>query len=55
MINRKATIILSIIGLTKRSFKCLRANMKFELNLSDHATIADIKNATAADTLILEN
>ena len=45
MLNGKATIILLKTGLIY-----LRENMKVELDLSNYATKADLKEATNVDT-----
>ena len=60
MLNGKATIVLLIVGLIKKAAKMseyfpkpksLGANVKVELDLSNYATKADLKNATGVDTL----
>ena len=59
MLNGKYTIIFLILGLIKKTVqmseyfpkpKSLEANVKVELDLSNYAIKADLKNATRVDT-----
>ena len=59
MLSGKDTIIHLIAGQTKKTIlisehflkpKSLEANVKVELDISNYATKADLKNATGADT-----
>ena len=59
MLNGKATIVLLTIGLVKKTSinewifsksKPLRRKVKVELDLSNYATKADLKNSTGAET-----
>ena len=59
MLNGKATIVLLTVGVIKKNSinewtflepKYLRWRVKVELEFSNYATKADLKNATGADT-----
>ena len=59
MLNLKATIVLLIVGLIKKTIqiseyfpksKSLGGRVKVELDLSNYTTKADFKNATGVDT-----
>ena len=59
MLNRKAAIVFSIVGLIKKTninewiifkTKILWRKVKVELDLSNYATKTDLKNLTCVDT-----
>ena len=56
LLNEKATKILLIVGLIKKTSKyfpkpkSFEANAKVELDLSNYTTKADLKNETGVDT-----